>query len=594
MVFDFAPRQAPADWPSLVYVPKEFAEALCTLNPLDSRNYLILGQELADETARFAQWVHVTEILLGSESHIWPDNPQGWFAGWHAESLHWLLHLYDSNYRQMALKWNWLGSGKADEQLLERWLSLFRSDTVLGKLYSNPHFVRALSPRYAEKGEYGGYYDQAFLFCSLDLSRLPLVDAKWMAEAVLLARIHHLHHARVHRLRERPDRASGPNLAEFEQTVETPLDSRWRVTMPLSVHQPEERVKTESACQDLHIVMIDHDADIVDIGKVLHHALRTLTGDFRGGVFVYVQCGRRIPSAAVPGPPMTTARLADAIYQLSRLKFAHDEELVQSEMRLAVRTVTGEQSEMPSSGLLHELISFPGSTSSSEAEVIHDILARRNLLFDKISDAHTLPLGALEDARFYIPDSDTGFNDDAPCVPLSSYHDLTEFVRNHKLITPAPPAPEPAHKSPPTVPNTSTAQSSSGPQHTTPTSPAPTPSPSTPQSPWVPGKVFAGVTVVRHHPVPEEKAFILDNPSLPDDECRLRTLDDLSEALNLIDPETFQRHVNAQKNDFAAWVEDAFDEKRLAEELRKFPTPLRMMVSIEKFIRYSDSASTSS
>lgn len=89
----------------------------------------------------------------------------------------------------------------------------------------------------------------------------------------------------------------------------------------------------------------------------------------------------------------------------------------------------------------------------------------------------------------------------------------------------------------------------------------------------------------RHFPVPEGKEFKLDNPELPAEETTLRTLDDLSEAINLIDPETFRKHVNKDKNDFASWVEHVFGEADLAAQLRKFPTPLRMMVSIEKFLR---------
>ena len=89
----------------------------------------------------------------------------------------------------------------------------------------------------------------------------------------------------------------------------------------------------------------------------------------------------------------------------------------------------------------------------------------------------------------------------------------------------------------------------------------------------------------RHCPVPKGKEFVLDNPSLPLEERTLCSLDDLSEAIGLIDLETFQRHVNANKNDFANWVEHVFGEKELAESLRAFPTPLRMMVSIEKFLR---------
>lgn len=89
----------------------------------------------------------------------------------------------------------------------------------------------------------------------------------------------------------------------------------------------------------------------------------------------------------------------------------------------------------------------------------------------------------------------------------------------------------------------------------------------------------------RHTPVPAGQEFVLNNTELDEDERTLRSLDDLSEAINLIDPETFQRHVNAEKNDFANWVEHVFGEEALAAELRKFPTPLRMMVSIEKFLR---------
>ncbi|MEI6478296.1 MAG: DUF5752 family protein [bacterium] len=95
----------------------------------------------------------------------------------------------------------------------------------------------------------------------------------------------------------------------------------------------------------------------------------------------------------------------------------------------------------------------------------------------------------------------------------------------------------------------------------------------------------------RHFPVPKGQEFILDNNELPVEERTLRTLDDLSEAINLIDPETFHKHVQAgvdggeEKNDFANWVQHVFGETELADQLRKFPTPLRMMVSIEKFLR---------
>ena len=89
----------------------------------------------------------------------------------------------------------------------------------------------------------------------------------------------------------------------------------------------------------------------------------------------------------------------------------------------------------------------------------------------------------------------------------------------------------------------------------------------------------------RHHPVPKGQEFVLDNPNLPDDERTLRTLDNFSDAINLIDPDVFKRHVNAERNEFADWIETVFLLPDLAEMLRRYPTPLRMMVSIEKFLR---------
>ena len=83
----------------------------------------------------------------------------------------------------------------------------------------------------------------------------------------------------------------------------------------------------------------------------------------------------------------------------------------------------------------------------------------------------------------------------------------------------------------------------------------------------------------RNFRVQEDKAFVLSNGE------KLFTLDQLSEAINLIEPDVFRAHVNEQKNDFASWVEGVFEEHSLAEQLRQHPTPLRMMVSIEKFLR---------
>jgi hypothetical protein len=88
-----------------------------------------------------------------------------------------------------------------------------------------------------------------------------------------------------------------------------------------------------------------------------------------------------------------------------------------------------------------------------------------------------------------------------------------------------------------------------------------------------------GIQDKRHYEVSEEKAFVLSTGE------PIRTLDELSEAINFIEPEIFRAHVNEQKNDFANWVDHVFGEEELAQQLREFPTPLRMMVAIEKFLR---------
>lgn len=97
--------------------------------------------------------------------------------------------------------------------------------------------------------------------------------------------------------------------------------------------------------------------------------------------------------------------------------------------------------------------------------------------------------------------------------------------------------------------------------------------------------LLQGVEDKRHFRVPAGQEFKLNNSDIPEEERTLGSLDDLSEAINLIDQDTFSKHVNEEKNDFANWVEHVFGEVELAEQLRKFPTPLRMMVTIEKFLR---------
>lgn len=100
--------------------------------------------------------------------------------------------------------------------------------------------------------------------------------------------------------------------------------------------------------------------------------------------------------------------------------------------------------------------------------------------------------------------------------------------------------------------------------------------------------ILAVVDDKRNFRVSEDKSFTLVNGD------KLFTLDELSEAINLIEPEVFHAHVNEHKNDFASWVEGVFEEPDLAGRLREHPTPLRMMVSIEKFLRQGSIAAETS
>jgi hypothetical protein len=95
--------------------------------------------------------------------------------------------------------------------------------------------------------------------------------------------------------------------------------------------------------------------------------------------------------------------------------------------------------------------------------------------------------------------------------------------------------------------------------------------------------ILATVEDKRNFRVSDDKAFRLANNEV------LYTLDHLAEAINLSEPELFHQHVNEHKNDFAAWVAGVFEEHELADRLRQFPTPLRMVISIERFLKNNGS-----
>jgi hypothetical protein len=89
----------------------------------------------------------------------------------------------------------------------------------------------------------------------------------------------------------------------------------------------------------------------------------------------------------------------------------------------------------------------------------------------------------------------------------------------------------------------------------------------------------------RDFAVPPGHELVLHDANAQPPVFTIRTLDDLSETINWISPAAFNEYVNEERNDLARWVEDVWGEHELGGKMRQFPTPLRTMVAIEKFLR---------
>jgi hypothetical protein len=63
--------------------------------------------------------------------------------------------------------------------------------------------------------------------------------------------------------------------------------------------------------------------------------------------------------------------------------------------------------------------------------------------------------------------------------------------------------------------------------------------------------------------VEPEKSFWLNDGRM------LKNLKELAQALETMDGALWSFHANAEKNDFASWVEDVFGQKQLGSALRK-------------------------
>ncbi len=64
----------------------------------------------------------------------------------------------------------------------------------------------------------------------------------------------------------------------------------------------------------------------------------------------------------------------------------------------------------------------------------------------------------------------------------------------------------------------------------------------------------------------------------------LRSIAELSKSLDSIPDDVFNFHVNSERNDFASWIKDVFNESSLAAAMRKNPTRKQTGVLLKRFL----------
>ena len=83
--------------------------------------------------------------------------------------------------------------------------------------------------------------------------------------------------------------------------------------------------------------------------------------------------------------------------------------------------------------------------------------------------------------------------------------------------------------------------------------------------------------------VPEDKVFCINDGSV------LRNLRDLSTALADIGDDTFNYHVNKEKNDFRNWILDVIGDKKLARGIAKTKSKEVLLKKLDKRINQLES-----
>ncbi|MBN1377548.1 hypothetical protein JW949_04435 [Candidatus Woesearchaeota archaeon] len=75
-----------------------------------------------------------------------------------------------------------------------------------------------------------------------------------------------------------------------------------------------------------------------------------------------------------------------------------------------------------------------------------------------------------------------------------------------------------------------------------------------------------------------EKYFILNSGKA------IATVRELVEELQIMNDELFRHHVNDERNDFANWIQDVFEDKKLAKKLREIKDREKTRTAIYKHI----------
>jgi hypothetical protein len=80
--------------------------------------------------------------------------------------------------------------------------------------------------------------------------------------------------------------------------------------------------------------------------------------------------------------------------------------------------------------------------------------------------------------------------------------------------------------------------------------------------------------------VSPERAFWVNNGHV------LNTLAELSGELKIIGQETFEHHVNKEKNDFENWIRNVVGDLKLAKDISKIKTSKAALKKVDARIRY--------